>query len=246
MPISASSIQKSLRLVQAEHERRDRLPSLATKVLAIKAYQQRRFAHTYADMLASARYGGASRFFLEQLYGPGDFRNRDRQFGRVVPTLSRVFPQDIVGTVAMLAELHALSEQLDSEMGNALTDEPITALAYCTAWQVTGRRVKRETQIALTVKIASNLEHITKSKWIRGSLRLMRSSAHAAGLGELQSFLESGFDAFKAMNGAMGFISAISERERRLASALFDRAAHLPRVDGLSREISLLLPSDTE
>ena len=80
MPFSAVSIQKSLRFVQAEHERRERLPSLATKVRAIKAYQQRRFAHTYADMLASARYGGAARFFLEELYGPGDFRNRDRQF----------------------------------------------------------------------------------------------------------------------------------------------------------------------
>ena len=49
----------------------------------------------------------------------------------------------------------------------------------------------------------------------------MRGPARAAGLGELQHSLESGFDIFKAMKGADEFIAFIAARERALAEALF-------------------------
>ena len=105
--------------------------------MAIKAYQQRRFSHTYADLMPTARYGGASRFFLEELYGPGDFSQRDAQFARVVPALVRLFPRDVVETVNTLAQLHALSETLDSEMGRHLPHGPVLADSYADAWQAT-------------------------------------------------------------------------------------------------------------
>ena len=41
--------------------------------------------------------------------------------------------------------------------------------------------------------------------------------ARAAGLGALQSFLESGFDTFRAMHGAREFLAQIETRERSLA-----------------------------
>jgi ABC-type protease/lipase transport system fused ATPase/permease subunit len=50
----------------------------------------------------------------------------------------------------------------------------------------------------------------------------MRGPAKAAGLAELQRFLESGFDTFKAMGGAREFLSNIGTRERGLARALFE------------------------
>ena len=59
---------------------------------------------------------GAARFFLDDLYGPRDFSERDAQFARIVPALVRLFPHEIVGTVQALAALHALSERLDSAM----------------------------------------------------------------------------------------------------------------------------------
>jgi len=244
MPLSPASIHHSLRLVQDERTRRAATAGLTERVQAIKAYQQRRFAHTYADMLASKRYQPASQFFLDELYGPGDFHVRDQQFARVVPTLTRIFPTDIVRTVAMLAQLHALSERLDSVMGEALGREPVKALAYATAWQATGQRSERAEQIALTVRVAGSLDLITQRRWIRGSLRLMRSAAHAAGLGKLQAFLEAGFDAFKAMDGAAGFIAAIEEREQLLAKALFDADIKPKRASELPPDLMALLPPD--
>src|SRR5256885_8184051 len=116
----ANSILNHLNAVDAERERRAASSGLAARVLALKTYQQRRFARTYADLLATSRYGPAARFFLEELYGPRDFTERDAQFVRVVPALVRLFPHDIVATVDTLAELHALSEMLDSETASHL------------------------------------------------------------------------------------------------------------------------------
>ena len=66
------------------------------------------------------------------------------------------------------------------------------------------------------------LDRLTRNPLVRHSLRMMRGPARAAGLGELQRFLESGFDTFKAMHGARDFLAAIGARERALAQALFD------------------------
>jgi hypothetical protein len=73
----------------------------------------------------------------------------------------------------------------------------------------------------LTLDVASRLDHFTRKPLLRNSLRLMRGPARAAGLAELQQFLESGFDTFRAMDGAQEFIRVIEDRERALAASLF-------------------------
>ena len=60
---------------------------------------------------------------------------------------------------------------------------------------------------------------------MRSTLKLMRGPAQAAGLSDLQRFLESGFDAFGAMRGASEFLALVAQRERALAAALFEPGA---------------------
>ena len=196
-------------------------PALGGAVTAIKRLQAKRFAGTYADLLSSGPYMDAARFFLEELYGPQDFSQRDAQFARVVPALVRLFPPEIVATVATLARLHALSETLDSAMGAASLGVNIDRQVYIRAWQATGRPQEREQQIALTVEVGRALDRLTRKALVRHSLHLMRGPARAAGLGALQQFLESGFDTFRAMGGADHFLDRVGRRERELATALF-------------------------
>lgn len=218
---TAESILQSLQWVDALRSQRHRTEGLSKAVDSIKAYQQRRFSHTYADLLESSRYGAAARFFLEELYGPVDFSERDRQFARVVPGLVTLFPQDIVNTVGHLAELHALSESLDTAMGEAHGPGPVGALSYVRAWQRTGRAQDRETQVALTMQLGSALDRLTRKPLLRHTLRMMRGPAAMAGLQQLQDLLETGFDSFGAMGGADEFISTVAQREKALASLLF-------------------------
>ncbi len=221
MPATADSILAHLSRVDAERLRRQTAPGLAAKVDAIKRYQQRRFSLTYADLLTTARYGAAARFFLDELYGPGDFSTRDSQFARVVPAIVRLFPREIVDTVSALAGLHDLSESLDTAMGMVLTSVQVDAQAYTAAWQRASDPTQRGRQISLTVSLGWSLDQLTRKTLLRKSLRMMRGPALAAGLGDLQGLLERGFDAFATMRGAQEFLAMVESREQNLATRLF-------------------------
>jgi hypothetical protein len=237
MSTPANAILGHLQTVAAERARRDASPELAARVLALKRYQQDRFSKTYADLLGSPRHGPASRFFLEELYGPRDFSQRDAQFARVVPALVKLFPDEIVATVQTLAELHALSETLDSETASHLDGTRIDAPGYVAAWQATGRASDRERQIALTLAVGESLDVLTRNPLVRNTLRMMRGPARAAGLAELQAFLEVGFDAFRAMHGAREFLDLIARRERALAAALFSADNDGAMADNSNRHL---------
>ena len=215
------TILHHLAAVQAEREARSTDTSLAERVTQVKRYQQARFARTYADLLGHPRYAGAARFFLDDLYGPGDFSQRDTQFARIVPALVRLFPAEVVATVASLTALHALSEQLDNEMARHVDALPMTAATYATAWRRTGQPVSRQRQVDLMISVGRALDIYTRRPLLRHSLRLMRAPARAAGLAALQSFLESGFETFRAMHGAEEFLTQIAKRERTMAASLF-------------------------
>lgn len=222
MTPTGQAILDQLHVVEAQRALRAADPALGERVQALKAWQQARFANTYADLLKTDRYAGATRFFLEELYGPHDFAQRDQQFARIVPALVRLFPDEIVKTVAALGALHALSETLDTQMAQQLESLPIDAAAYARAWQRTGRAADRERQIELTMAVGRALERYTRHPVLRHSLRVMRGPARAAGLAALQSFLEMGFERFGAMRGAAEFLSTVATRERALVRHLFD------------------------
>lgn len=229
MSSAADRILEGLRAVAAERQARVADPALAAGVAAIKHYQHARFGVTYADLMAQPRYASAAEFFLTDLYGPADFTDRDAQFARIVPALVRLFPSHIVDTVSELAELHALSERLDTAMARARAAAGGGSAApdgaeYGRAWRAVGEPALRERQIALMVSVGQALDRYTRSRLLRQSLRLMRGPAAAAGLSALQGFLERGFDTFRDMDGAEVFLSTIAARERALAAALFGGA----------------------
>lgn len=221
LPPTAAELLTLLQEVDAERALRDAQPGLAERVQSLKRYQQRRFAKTYADLLTVPRYQQATRFFLQELYGPGDYTRRDAQFARVVPALVRIFPAEVVTTVGRLARLHAISERLDTLMAQALGEASIDAAHYIAAWQACGAPNLRQRQIDLTIAVGDSLEQLTKKPLLRQALRLMRGPATAAGMSELQTFLETGFDTFRAMRGAAEFLQTVRSREESLAKAIF-------------------------
>lgn len=228
MAASTERILGELAQVQRLRDAHAADPAQLERVLALKAYQSRRFAHTYADLLIDPRFGLAARFFLDELYGPFEFAARDAQFARVVPSVARLFPGELARTLEDLARLHALSERLDDDMARALAadgDGSLDAAAYTRAWQATGQPQARREQVTLTLGVGKALDQHTKSRLLRGTLHLMRAPARAAGLGALQHFLEAGFDAFARMKGADPFLELVRAREFALADALESAAA---------------------
>lgn len=216
-----SNITAGLESVRVLREQRSADPNLDGRVTEIKRYQHRRFESDYTELLNSARYGAAARFFLNDLYGPVDFSARDAQFSRIVPALRRLLPDELVRTVGQLIELHALTESLDQAMALCVAPGPVDAATYANAWRQVGRRAERMRQVELMLDVGRALDRHTRKPLLGTTLRLMHAPAHAAGLGDLQAFLQDGFTAFKAMKGADEFLSRIAENERRQIAELF-------------------------
>lgn len=220
--LAIESVRTCLLAVDAERARRAADPVHAAVVHALKRYQQARFARSYEDLLASARYRNAATFFLDDLYGPRDFAERDAQFARVAPKVLRLFPEALAPVVTQLAELHALSEHFDGCMADELRTPALTPALYVQAWRAVGDPDNRSRQLALVQAIGHALDRLADRAWLLGTLRMMRRPAQAAGLGQLQAFLETGLAAFRSMRGATDFLAQVQQRERRLLDALFD------------------------
>jgi hypothetical protein len=206
--------------------------ALREAVSQVKRVQARRFAGTYADLLAGGSYSLASRFFLDELYSDKDYAERDAQFARIAGAIERFFPHQVVTTAVALAELHALTEELDQTMALSwlrLDDQLDDAQRYVTAWREVGRRAERETQLVDVLAIGHEMAKLTRAPGLRTLLKMMRGPAAAAGLGSLQRFLETGFDTFAAMARRRGeveqFLGTIQTRESLLIAMLFDSAA---------------------
>ncbi|MBN8504847.1 MAG: hypothetical protein J0L58_10230 [Burkholderiales bacterium] len=214
------AIHDDLDAVARERAHRAGTPGLAERVLALKTFQQDRFRRGYHDLLAHPRFGGAARFFLEELYGPRDFTRRDAQFQRIVRPLVRLFPAEVVQTVAHLGALHALSERLDTRMAEQVPAR-FSPADYVQAWCRVGEPAARAQQVELVLAVGRALDIYTRKPLLRGMLHMMRRPAQMAGLGELQAFLECGFDTFKAMGGAQTFLELIAQREADWAAQLF-------------------------
>ncbi|MBK0394990.1 FFLEELY motif protein [Ramlibacter algicola] len=222
---AARTIRDSVQQVARLRELAAADPRLHAALLAVKRLQSRRFSGTYADLLQGGTFAAAAGFFLEELYGDRDYSDRDAQFARIAGAIDRFFPAQVARTAADLAALHALTEDLDLAMAREwLRIDGSDVHRYAAAWKAIDRAVDRERQLGSVVELGRELARLTRAPGLRTMLRMMRGAAGAAGLGELQRFLETGFDTFAAMARQRGaveaFLSTVEEREGALLRAL--------------------------
>lgn len=187
----------------------------------LRRWQAARLAATHADLLADRRSRAAARLFLSDLYGDRDFSGRDRDVARVVPLL----PAGLLATLADAIELGALSHAFDLRMAEELPLEgggtlEIDEGRYAAAYRRVGHPRLRRRQIDLIVRVGMALDRAVHTPGIERLLRLSRLPARAAGLGELQGFLERGFAAFRQLGGAGDFLATIAGREREVGRRL--------------------------
>jgi hypothetical protein len=205
-------------------------PALGDALREVKQVQSRRFAGTYSDLLAGGPHAAAAEFFLVELYSDKDYAERDMQFARTAGAMEQLFPEQVTATAVALAQLHALTEELDQAMALAWlaqVDESLTvAQRYSLAWREVERRADRERQLRAVLGIGVEITQLTRAAGLRLMVKTMRAPAAVAGLGALQRFLECGFDTFRAMAKRPGraedFLATIKLRETALMQLLFD------------------------
>lgn len=223
---AVEALVRALERGRALHAARASNPILAGALERVADWQSRRLAHTYADLKRDPRYAEAIAFFQTDLYGPQDFSRRDADLARIVPVMARMLPDPVIATTARAMELSVLSHELDARLLEHLprADGEFTVEQYCRAFRRAGHMAERRRQVDLIGVVGTALDRYVRKPILRSALALMRAPARAAGLGELQAFLERGFNAFRTMRGADTFLATIATRENALVDAIFDGA----------------------
>ena len=199
-------------------------------MMTLKGWQSARLARTYPDLLASPRYRDAALFFLNDLYGPKDFSQRDADIERILPKLIALLPGSALSAIADSVELDEVSEDLDGAVLRAHTPietaDQISEASYAAAYRAGSSRPLRQRQIELIAHIGHALDHLTHIPMLLTTVKLMRTPARMAGLVQLQHFLEHGFVTVRDLHGADEFIDIISTRETAIMERLFAGAAN--------------------
>jgi hypothetical protein len=196
---------------------------------ALRIWQAERLGRTHTDLLNHKRYGATASFFLTDIYGPKDLSRHEEDVRRILPLMSTVLPAAGLETVCDAIELNALSESLDADMVAILKKKAfeLDEAAYAEAYRAVGRRPERERQIELIAHLGASLDKLTRKPFIGSALSMMKKPATLAGLGDLQNFLERGYNSFRTMKGADEFLEKITSRELALLNEWFGKSSAL-------------------
>ena len=124
----AQDIIKHIHRVNAQRDLANKL-NIMPLVHQLQDWQCQRLLVSHDDLAQQKRYQKAMAFFVEELYGPKDFSQRDADLVRVIPKLAKVLPEKAMNAMNDALSLNALSFDLDMELAQYLhahfLNEPI-------------------------------------------------------------------------------------------------------------------------
>ncbi len=216
-------LREHQRLTDPQREPRNDLPWLPE----LRRWQARRLEASFDRFLRDPKRRPAAQFFLTDVYNERDFSRRDADIARVLPMMQRLLPGSLLETVADAIELGLLTHAFDLRMAQALQHlagspgRRLDADLYAQAYRLVGLPRLRAHQIDLIARVGLGLGHALRLPGVATLLRLSRGPARAAGLSELQGFLERGFAAFAQLGDAERFIGEIERDERAISRRVF-------------------------
>jgi len=192
----------------------------------LRRWQAARLERSFARYLDDPEHAPAARFFLTDVYGDHDFSQRDADIARVMPTMQRLLPASLLDTVSDGIALGALTHAFDLRMAEALAalvpnGRRLDDARYAQAYRHVGKPLLREKQIALILQVGHGLGAALRLPGVGLLMRMSRGPAHAAGLSELQGFLERGVGAFSQVKDVDAFMADIQRSERAIAARLW-------------------------
>ena len=214
-----------LRQVNARRSLAEKMQLLAP-IQALQQWQCERLLATHATLAQKPAYAKAMGFFVDELYGPKDFSQRDADLMRVIPKLAKALPNKAMHAIEQALWLNALSFDLDMAVAQALDHQPLQRDTYAAAYRKVGRGEDRAQQINIVAGLGEQLADVVKIPGIGLLIKLSRRPAKLAGLLSMHEFLERGFIAFKDLGDVHAFIEPVIATETALNRQLLD-----PTVD---------------
>ncbi len=225
-PDPSARLSRRLDVHQALHDPQREPRNRLRWLKPLQTWQAQRLERSFARFLQDPARRPAAHFFLSDVYGDRDFSQRDADIAKVMPMMQRLLPSALVATVADGIELGALTHALDLRMAQALQRiapqrRSIDEALYAQAYREVGLPRLRARQIELIDHVGQGLASALRMPGVSTLLKLSRVPAKAAGLGELQIFLERGFAAFEELDDPQAFLADIRQSESAAMARLF-------------------------
>ncbi|WP_299075160.1 hypothetical protein [uncultured Paraglaciecola sp.] len=205
--------------------------NLVDTIKAVQTWQCKRLLASHQQMYQQKRFKPAVEFFIDELYGPNDFSQRDQDIARIVPKMSKFLPEKALQSLASALHLNTLSFELDFDLARQLAGSEINRASYAKAYVDCDNLATRQQQIDYIHTLGSDLADVVKMKGIASLLFISRKPAKIAGVLALHEFLEKGFKAFKNLGNVQDFILPIVEKERIIMLQLADPNSPNPLPD---------------
>jgi hypothetical protein len=192
----------------------------------LRAWQSERLRRTYADLLNDKRYRPACLFFLNDIYAPRDFSQRDHDVERLHDFLSRILPPIMLTLLTQVVELNRLTNALDKRLAQVLVDklgvtEELNPQLYAQGYRICDNYGERFRQIDLTTGVLEQVGAGAHLLVVGAAMRVLRGPAQRADWVELYELLEHGYTAFKQMKDVKTFVGVIQQRETRILDQIF-------------------------
>lgn len=219
-----------LKDLQRTSRQRVKGAGLDPQMALLRRWQAKRLTRTYTDLLQSARYAPACRFFLDDIYGAKDFSQRDADILQVYGLLQKFIPAQLLRPLTLAIAVHSLTHQMDQKVLDIMVGElgmttTMSQALYTEAYRRSNNFNDRVKQIEWIHQIGQNLDDIVRQPLTGPTVAAIRGPARAAGWGELVEFLDRGYASFKHMKGARQFLETVRTRERRALDKIY---AHDP------------------
>jgi hypothetical protein len=230
MSDSTKQIIRHLHGISTMQEIADKAGLIPT-IRAVQAWQCKRLLVSHQHMYQQKRFQPAVEFFINELYGPNDFSQRDQDIARIVPKMSKFLPEKALQSLASALHLNTLSFELDFGLANKLVDTEINRESYAKAYVSCDNLNVRQQQIDYIRTLGNDLAEVVKMKGISSLLFISRKPAKMAGVLALHEFLEKGFKAFKNIGNVEDFIIPVVNKEHQIMQQLVNPNSPNPLPD---------------
>lgn len=147
----------------------------------LKEWQCNRLLASHLDLWEVPRFQPAMTFFIDELYGPKDFSQRDAELATVLPKMQKLLPASALESLAVAIHLNSLSQDLDVQLLHCLGTEPLNAETYARAYCACANPVQRTTQLDFIAELAADLGKVVNISGIGVMLRISRTPAKKNG-----------------------------------------------------------------
>jgi hypothetical protein len=204
---------------------------LMPSIRAVQAWQCKRLLVSHQDMYQQKRFKPAVGFFINELYGPNDFSQRDQDIARIVPKMSKFLPEKALQSLASALYLNTLSFELDFDLAKQLLNTEINRDTYAKAYISSDNIANRQKQIDYIRTLGNDLAEVVKMKGISSLLFISRKPAKMAGVLALHEFLDKGFKSFKNLGDVEDFITPVVNKEHQIMQQLANPNSPNPLPD---------------